>query len=302
MRNRGGPPPGPPAATTIYSPDHAIDLKFALMGIKTVMRRDGVHWWSTTTPSGPASMAFREASGQVKADSWGPGAAWAIEQLPMLLGANDTTAIEFRPQHRVVQELLDQFSSIRIGASGRWYEALATGAIGQRVVAVDAARSRVQLARRHGDGSIGGPAPLFPTPEQLLGLNDQDFHRVGIERSRARVLRVAAKYAERLEQLDEVPGAAADEWLRRLPGIGPWTAGLTTAAAGGDPDAVPVGDLHIPRLVTLALCGEAGNDDRMLELLEPFKGHRQRVVRLVELAGAEPSDRPAPFRYDISEI
>jgi 3-methyladenine DNA glycosylase/8-oxoguanine DNA glycosylase len=54
----------------------------------------------------------------------------------------------------------------------------------------------------------------------------------------------------------------------------------------GDPDAVFVGDLHVPHLVSSALAGEQrGSDERMLELLEPYRGHRARVVRLL-LAGA----------------
>jgi 3-methyladenine DNA glycosylase/8-oxoguanine DNA glycosylase len=55
--------------------------------------------------------------------------------------------------------------------------------------------------------------------------------------------------------------------------------------AYGDPDVVPLGDLHIPSLVTSALAGESeGTDPRMLELLEPYRGHRFRVIRLLRWA------------------
>ena len=54
----------------------------------------------------------------------------------------------------------------------------------------------------------------------------------------------------------------------------------------GDGDAVSVGDFHIPNTVAWALAGEArGTDARMLELLEPFRGHRGRVCMLLESAG-----------------
>jgi 3-methyladenine DNA glycosylase/8-oxoguanine DNA glycosylase len=54
----------------------------------------------------------------------------------------------------------------------------------------------------------------------------------------------------------------------------------------GDPDAVPVGDLHLPRLVARALAGERDADDRrMLELLAPYGGHRFRLVRLLLAEG-----------------
>jgi 3-methyladenine DNA glycosylase/8-oxoguanine DNA glycosylase len=56
--------------------------------------------------------------------------------------------------------------------------------------------------------------------------------------------------------------------------------------AFGDPDAVSVGDFHIPNMVAWALAGEPrGIDERMLELLEPYRGQRGRVIRLLELAG-----------------
>jgi 3-methyladenine DNA glycosylase/8-oxoguanine DNA glycosylase len=61
---------------------------------------------------------------------------------------------------------------------------------------------------------------------------------------------------------------------------------MTLAFGLGDPDAVIVGDLHIPRLVAWALAGETEADDpRMLALLEPYRGHRFRLIRLFYAAG-----------------
>jgi 3-methyladenine DNA glycosylase/8-oxoguanine DNA glycosylase len=293
-----------PTASTTYRPAHPIDIGFSLVWVKTVRRRAEVNWWTTQTPQGSATVAFRTGDGLVRADSWGPGTDWALTQLPSLLGADDHSVADFRPDHPLLQALAERFTGLRLGATGRWYEALATTIIGQRVVTADAGSSRELLSRHHGAPTPVGPANAFPTPEALLRLSDHEFHRLGIERSRARVLRVAAKYADRVERLHTIPTNDAAEWLQRLPGIGPWTTGITTAVAGGDPDAVPVGDLHIPRMVTHALTGnENGNDETMLEALEPFAGHRQRVVRMVKLGGGgQPDHRPRPFRHDISRI
>jgi 3-methyladenine DNA glycosylase/8-oxoguanine DNA glycosylase len=271
--------------------------------VTTVRLRSGVYWWTTETPEGSATVAFRRGGDLVRADSWGGGSDWALTQLPALLGANDDDG-DFRPDHPLLKRLTSQFDSLRIGATARWYEALATSVIGQRVVTADAGASRTQLSRRYGAPSPIGPASSFPSPAAILKLTDHEFHQVGIERSRARVLRVASKYADRIERLNDVPAHEATEWLQRLPGIGPWTTGLTTAMAGGDANAVPQGDLHIPRTITYALTGqEDGDDNTMLDALEPFAGHRQRVVRMVEMSGGgQPTHRPAPFRYDISRI
>jgi len=80
--------------------------------------------------------------------------------------------------------------------------------------------------------------------------------------------------------------ADAQRRLTALPGMGAWTAAEIAVVALGDPDAVSVGDYHLPNLVSWALAGEPrGTDERMLELLEPYRGHRARAVQLLELAG-----------------
>ncbi len=306
-RQTGSPvkaPPSPPDCSTVFRPTFDLNLKVTLMWVKTSQARDGVRWWATETPEGSASLAFRPLGGEVIADAWGSGAAWAIGQLPALLG-NDDDPGDFQPRDSVVRGLVSGLGVPRLGATGRWYEAMATAAIYQRVVSADARTAVTRMGRLHGaDVPGGGPLPLFPRPEAVLRVPDHGFHRAGVDRARARVIRVAAKHAERLKALQERPAAEAREWLQRLPGVGPWTAARTTGAAAGDPDAVPVGDLHVPVLVTYALSGATdGDDDSMLELLEPYAGHRGRVVRLVKAAGiGPPKHHPAPTRFDISRI
>jgi 3-methyladenine DNA glycosylase/8-oxoguanine DNA glycosylase len=76
------------------------------------------------------------------------------------------------------------------------------------------------------------------------------------------------------------------------------------AVALGDPDAVSVGDYHLPHVVAWALAGEPrGDDERMLELLEPFRGQRGRVIRLLVRGVGGPARRAprAPLR-DLASI
>ena len=107
---------------------------------------------------------------------------------------------------------------------------------------------------------------------------------MGVERRRADLIRVVARNAARIESA--ATPEAAERVLRAIPGIGPWTAAEVLRVAWGAPDAVSVGDYHIPNLVAWALAGEARADDaRMLELLEPYRGQRGRVQRLLEASG-----------------
>ena len=59
----------------------------------------------------------------------------------------------------------------------------------------------------------------------------------------------------------------------------------TTQRSHGDPDSPSVGDYHLPAVVGWALIGKPVDDDGMLELLEPWAGQRQRVMRLIEASG-----------------
>ena len=55
--------------------------------------------------------------------------------------------------------------------------------------------------------------------------------------------------------------------------------------AHGDPDSPSVGDYHLASFVGCALTGSPVDDDGMLELLAPWVGQRQRVVRLLAASG-----------------
>jgi 3-methyladenine DNA glycosylase/8-oxoguanine DNA glycosylase len=120
----------------------------------------------------------------------------------------------------------------------------------------------------------------------LAALPYYEFHPHGIEQRRADTIRRAARYADRLEAAATLPTNEAMTLLQRIPGIGAWTAAEALRVAAGDPDVVSVGDYHLPDLVAWALAGEPRADDaRMLELLDPYRGQRGRVVRLLEASG-----------------
>jgi 3-methyladenine DNA glycosylase/8-oxoguanine DNA glycosylase len=115
------------------------------------------------------------------------------------------------------------------------------------------------------------------------------FHPLGIETKRARALAAVARVADRLWEWAARPPAEAAGRLALLAGVGPWTIGTVLGPACGDEDAVAVGDYHLPSIVAWNLAGEPRADDaRMLTLLEPYRGQRGRVIRLLSLAGRRP--------------
>jgi 3-methyladenine DNA glycosylase/8-oxoguanine DNA glycosylase len=103
-----------------------------------------------------------------------------------------------------------------------------------------------------------------------------------------------ARRAASLERLATRPAAQAREALMSLPGVGEWTAAETAQRAFGDADAISVGDYHISKMIGWTLLGRPVDDAVMLELLEPMRPHRHRVVRLLEASGLAYEPRRGP--------
>jgi 3-methyladenine DNA glycosylase/8-oxoguanine DNA glycosylase len=139
-----------------------------------------------------------------------------------------------------------------------------------------------------------GPLPLRtpPEPAVLAAAPYYELHRAGVERRRAELIRFVCARAARIEETTVMPRPAAEARLRSIPGIGPWTVAEVAGRAWGDPDAVSLGDYHLPHLVSWALAGEPrGDDERMLQLLAPYEGQRGRVIRLLEAGASRPPRR-----------
>ncbi|MFP5375393.1 MAG: DNA-3-methyladenine glycosylase family protein [Acidimicrobiia bacterium] len=251
---------------------------------------DGV-WRATRTAHGPATVHLAPAGGGVRGRAWGPGAGPALDAVADLVGAGDDRA-GFQPgRHPVVAALARRLAGLRIPRTAAVLEALVPAVLEQKVPGVEARRAFVALVRAVGERAPGpaGDAGLLvpPEPDRLAALPSYAYHRWGVERRRAETVRRAAAVAPALERLAGLAPAEARRRLCARPGVGPWTAAEVALVALGDADAVPVGDYHLPHQVAWALAGEPrGDDARMPELLEPFGGHRGRVVRLVVAGGA----------------
>ena len=263
---------------------------------------DGI-WRATRTPDGPATTAYRVLPGDdaVEVRAWGPGADWMLEAAPDLLGAADDPT-GFEPRHPVVAAAWRSHSGWRVPRSRRVLDALVPAVLEQKVTGREAWRAFRTLVRQYGEpapgpvGHLPGGLWVQPSPRTWATVPSWEWHRAGVDLSRSRTVVTAAASAGRLEALVDLPPAEAATRLRSLPGVGVWTAAEVGQRALGDPDAVSVGDFHLSSLVGLALVGEKVDDDAMLELLEPYRGHRYRAVRMIELSGVRP-ERHGP-RYE----
>jgi 3-methyladenine DNA glycosylase/8-oxoguanine DNA glycosylase len=260
------------------------DLVTRLLGANGVLR-------ATRTPEGPTTEHLRQIGDEVEVRAWGPGAGWAVEHAPALVGEGDDPCA-FHPAHPFLAEIVRRYPGLRLCRSDAAYEAIVPAILEQKVTGLEAERVRRAMIRAFGEPAPGPPAVvtglrLPPAPERLAHLAYYDLHPAGLERRRADVVIRLAGRAGAVERLGEIAPAEARTRLKRVAGIGPWTSAEVARVAWGDPDAISVGDYHLPNLVSLALIGDArGADDaRMLELLAPYEGQRGRVQRLLEVAG-----------------
>jgi 3-methyladenine DNA glycosylase/8-oxoguanine DNA glycosylase len=294
-----------PGLSRTWRPARPLDLD-ATLGIFRHGGRDPAHqiephvahWRASRTPAGPVTLrvAVRRGDGEVDALAWGEGAAWALDTLPRLLGAEDDPT-GFGPRHDLVREALRRFPGWRVPRSGLVLESLAPAAIEQVVTGQEAFRGWRLLLLRHGERAPGPGAErglrVPPTAKQWAALPSWEWLRAGVDPQRSRVVVRAAGVAGRLEATVGRSGPEAERVLRALPGVGVWTAAEVRQRAHGDADAVSFGDYHLARNVGYALLGEEIDDDALAELLEPYRPHRYRVQRLLELTGIQRPRRGA---------
>lgn len=282
----------------VFPMPHGYDLARTLAPLRHGPQNPSVRfgtnqvWRASRTPRGAATLQVIQEPDHLRARAWGEGAAWLIDVTPGLLGYNDEPA-SFRPFHPVLRQLHRRFEGLRICCTSAVVETLIPTILKQKVTSIEAARGYRAIIM-----SLGEPAPgpsrllLPPSARQLAALPYWRFHPMGIERKRAEIIRRVCAEAGRLEALTSSTSREGQRRLQTIPGVGRWTASEVARIAWGDADAVRLGDFHLPGLVSWALAAERRADDaRMLELLEPYRGHRGRAVRLLQLGRRYPPRR-----------
>ncbi|MGO2004477.1 DNA-3-methyladenine glycosylase family protein [Arthrobacter rhombi] len=277
-------------------------------------------WLCFETGEGAATLLVmlhrsgaRQADGplegpRISLRAWGPGASRAVLSAPALLGAEDDwSGFDVGPREDLpdwIGEARRRNPGFRLPSTARVFDALVPVILEQKVTTIEARHAWRYLVSHFG-APAPGPAPeglaIAPGAHRLRLIGGWDWHRARVDDSRRRTVLRAAEAAagiNRLGALDlaQDPGGK----LQSLPGIGPWTAAETVQRSHGHPDAVSIGDFHLPAYVGHALAGTATDDAGMLRLLAPYSGHRQRVVRLIGLTGFRKSSfgpRLAPMDH-----
>ncbi|MEU8889558.1 DNA-3-methyladenine glycosylase 2 family protein [Streptomyces sp. NPDC048442] len=255
---------------------------------------DGAVWRVSRTPEGPVTLRVAADS----ARAWGPGADWMMGQLPGLMGELDEPD-GFVAHHRVVAQAQHRNPGLRLGRTGLVLESLIPSVLEQKVTTSEAYGSWRHLVRKFGEPAPvpdvpGAPRDLYVMPDARAWalVPSWEWHLANVDAKRADTVVRAARVAARLEEAAGMTYERAKARLEAVPGIGPWTSAETLQRSNGAPDALTVGDLHLPGIVGYALTGKRGATDAdMLELLAPYEGQRHRAARLILLTGLVPPRR-----------
>jgi 3-methyladenine DNA glycosylase/8-oxoguanine DNA glycosylase len=265
----------------------------------------GAWWRAWHSPGGAVTTRFcvdvRDACVEIAA--WGTGAEWVIEHGEELIGtgAYDGDALGVLQRHAVVADAARRTPGLRLTRLRSVYDVAIGTVLEQRVTTIESRRTWARFVRRYGaraPGPAGRALMLAPAPDVVAGLADHSRHAIGIEYRRGSTLARLATDASRLDRAAALDNDALARRLRAMRGVGPWTEAHVVHYVQGDHDAVPLGDWHLPSIVTWMLAGErVGDDARMLELLEPFRPYRAVVWRLLMTNGGR-----APRRVPRAEI
>jgi len=277
--------------------DRAVDLARSLKPISagrhdpTLRLRADALLHATHTPEGPATLGIEPAGedGWV-ARAWGTGAAWVLARAERWVGTGDAVPVGFLEAHPELETFAKRARGVRLVRPGRIVEHLTLLVLQQLVTGKESKRAFGRLVREFSEPAPGPfPGLWLPLhPERLRAIPSAAFIPLGIVPRMGETLHRVGTFAARLEAAGGMALADACARLRAVRGIGPWTAASVALGSLGHPDAVVVGDYHLPNTIAYHLAGEARADDaRMLDLLAPYTGQRGRVQRWVSVAGGK---------------
>ncbi|GAA0964250.1 DNA-3-methyladenine glycosylase family protein [Frigoribacterium faeni] len=281
---------------SVYRPVGPVDVRATLRplsrggGDPTVRVVGARVWRAVRTPAGAATLCLTPGPSGVHGAAWGPGADWLVDSVPEMLGRGDDWSGLDVAGNAFLRDARHRLPGLHLTRTNQVLQMLVPAVLEQKVTSREAWRAWRSLVVRFGDPAPG-PAPegltVPPDAEAWRRVPSWEWHRAGVGPQRSdTVMRVCAVAAslERTLALGR-GGPEVERRLRSVPGVGVWTAAETMQRAHGDADSPSVGDYHLPALVGWALIGRPVDDDGMLELLEPWRGHRERVMRLISASG-----------------
>jgi len=155
------------------------------------------------------------------------------------------------------------------------WDAIGTAIIRQVIRAAQAKKLYRAFCKAHGERVAlppGGAYSLFPVPEIVLGLSDEQFAAAGMAFKRGALRNAARAYIDQGEKWRELAPLTLTQELQSVPRIGPWTAHAAVADYSNDWSLYPYADLAVRTWARRAAPSYAWPDD------EPSFGRTWRAL------------------------
>ena len=230
------------------------------------------------------SVDSPELAVELQGDDLGPhDVALAKSRVSWLLGADQDLA-EFYAMGRAdkaMAGLVEQFYGLHLPHTATVFEALVLAVLGQQISTGVARIIRTLLIETFGpraefDGEV---YYAFPRPESIWASSPAELHNMKLTQRKSEYVHGLAgsilDSSAGLETLDKLPDREIVDKLVALRGVGIWTAQWVLIRAVGRPDALPLGDLALRRIISrLFTDGEDVTDAQVEEIAQRWSPYR----------------------------
>ena len=207
----------------------------------------------------------------------------ATDRVSWLLGVDQGLApfYELGRADQALAGLVEQFYGLHLPHTASVFEALVLAVLGQQISTNVARIIRTLLIETFGPSAEfdGETYYAFPRPASIWASSPAELHTMKLTQRKSEYVHGLAGSAldpeMGLECLEELTDREIVEKLVALRGVGMWTAQWVLIRAVGRPDALPLGDLALRRVVSqLFMDGEDVNDAKVEEIAQRWSPYR----------------------------
>ncbi len=207
----------------------------------------------------------------------------ATGRVSWLLGVDQGLApfYELGRADQAMAGLVEQFYGLHLPHTASVFEALVLAVLGQQISTSVARIIRTLLIETFGPSAEfdGETYYAFPRPASIWASSPAELHTMKLTQRKSEYVHGLAGSAldpeMGLERLEELTDREIVEKLVALRGVGMWTAQWALIRAVGRPDALPLGDLALRRVVSrLFMHGEDVNDAKVEEIAQRWSPYR----------------------------
>ena len=207
----------------------------------------------------------------------------ATDRVSWLLGVDQGLApfYELGRADQAMAGLVEQFYGLHLPHTASVFEALVLAVLGQQISTSVARIIRTLLIETFGPSAEfdGETYYAFPRPASIWASSPAELHTMKLTQRKSEYVHGLAGSAldpeMGLERLEELTDREIVEKLVALRGVGMWTAQWALIRAVGRPDALPLGDLALRRVVSrLFMDGEDVNDAKVEEIAQRWSPYR----------------------------